>query len=330
MQAITLWLQQYMPRETLERLVSESDGFGVGRDELRAELPTNAQTLADYYHRVVLLLDAHGLLDGIEFYAAIVRSRPNRARELEHLARLRGVELPKLAGRLATVTAVGMAVAGTRGGVVGVRLLAVLAAAHLVVGGVQTLRDIQQPSDCPVLMPVPDSPGNILAPAETPDRLESVPAPTVLATTATAAAVDDETIIYDEPLTPRRPRAHKQALPAAQPARFTPSAVVEPIDRCGGQVEDMLAKKLPDFTRQRSASGDPTDEIRLLLDVAGDGRTTQVSSDKVWGALNRGVLGSIRAMDFGTSNVDSKRCVCKIDFTNGRTDCKDHTMSSRR
>lgn len=92
MQTLHRWLCRHISPAEFSRIIDFTDGFGVGRARLRAAMPGEHHCAAEFYHRCLLLLEQHGILDAPRFFDALRAERPLRAREIGALAHERGPE----------------------------------------------------------------------------------------------------------------------------------------------------------------------------------------------------------------------------------------------
>lgn len=86
MEQLHAWLCRNIPPIDFARVVDLSDGFGLGRERLRAALPPECVSCAEYYYRCLRILEQHGLLERPHFFSILADERPLRAREVRALA----------------------------------------------------------------------------------------------------------------------------------------------------------------------------------------------------------------------------------------------------
>lgn len=316
MRALIVFLQTYVPRETFERLVWTSDGLGVGRGLLLASLPDQASSPADYYFRAVRLLDSMGLVDKPDLYVELVDAFRGRKSEIQRIALANGVNPAELASRLAALVWIKKSVAIQ----VSMKVLALLTVGALAVSTIVRERLPERCDAAPVGELLRDEPAT------------TAPIPEEPMDTAFTVSDDELIILEDEPpVPPRKPRAPVPARRPRAPQPVVAPDVPAPVSvggRCEVAVATTLTGLTPSFARQRAMLDDPTEDIRLFLAVSADGTATSVQSDKVWGALNRDVVQSVKNAAFGALDGDA-RCVCRIDLTGRRAECKEHRPGGR-
>lgn len=326
METLGQFMQQHISPTTFERLVTETDGFGVGAELVRGELPLAAGNLAQYYHGALELLAQHGILEEPAFYQALIAVRPHRAEAVRTLATRRGVVFTALT--LTVRTAVTLQV-----GALAPKLTS-LVPWLVAVAVASTVLYVAHPGTCPPSAAPPEQ----SAPAPVMGRVRVAHVPD--ADTEIIILDEEDIVVLDDVPANRSPDAGprttptvkrpaaRNVVPSVPVASNTPQGIPPShfdikgqLDRCSGELQRAVSSEMPGFARQSHLDGHASGRMSLIVEVASDGRTLRVGTDQLWSGVNSAVISSVRDMRLPAA-LSSASCVCKLDLKGATATCK--------